>query len=91
MNRRAFERRHRQAWATFCKPNAIIEIDSNAVGVAEASSGDLGFPAAVPCGARFARMVVSLGPGPGCDLWINLCEEEGRELVASFEYEPLDL
>jgi hypothetical protein len=90
----AFEEEHRRAWARFFQPYAILEIDSNAVGVEEAGSGDLGFPDAVPCEARLARMVVSLAtfaPGPGCDLWVNLCEEERKALVASFEYEPLDL
>jgi hypothetical protein len=90
----AFEEEHRQAWARFSQPYAILEIDSNTIGVEEAGSGDLGFPDAVPCETRLARMVVSLAsfaPGPGCDLWINLCEEEGEELVANFEYEPLDL
>jgi hypothetical protein len=92
MTLRAFEKQHRRAWARFCVPYAILEIDANAVGADEAGSGDLGFPDAVPHEARLARMAVSLlAKGPGCDLWLNLCEEEGKVLVAGFAYEPLDL
>lgn len=92
-----FAAEHRTAWRTHGKPTGVIGLDRGGVG--SELDEESGYPTDVPPGDRLARIVVHLEPAEadrrlpraGCDLWVNVGAESGRDVVESFEYDELDL
>jgi hypothetical protein len=90
MDPEAFEAAHRDAWEEWGRPDGLLGVDYNSLDAGELASQDAdycGFPDYVPAAARRARVVAELGT---TDLWINFCEENGEDRIASFEYEEPD-
>src|SRR5262245_40333171 len=85
MDAEAFESAHRDAWEEWGRPDRLSGVDYNSLDAAALARQDAdycGFPDYVPAAARRARVVAELGT---TDLWINFCEENGEDRVASFD------
>jgi hypothetical protein len=90
MDAAAFEAAHRDAWDEWGRPPGLHGVDYNSVDAEELARQDAaycGFPDYIPSHARRARVVAELETA---DLWINICEENGEDRIASFEYEEPD-
>jgi hypothetical protein len=97
MAAKRFAAEHQVAWRTHGRPAGIVEIEHGCIG--SELDEDSGYPMDVPPGDRVARICVSLEPAEadrglpraGCDLWVNVGVESGKDVVESFEYDDLDL